>query len=127
MPRRSAGDPAPTRTSSPNSSAARAIMMRWSSRGPRRQGSRIARDPHRRAWPAISLRVGRAARALKRRERSASALRNAFAVKAGDAVIAQDVIAGGVELTRLLGEEGFAAPGSATRTLRSITRPISPR
>jgi translocation and assembly module TamA len=38
----------------------------------------------------------------------AERLRNAFAVKAGDPVIAQDVIAGGLELTRLLGEEGFA-------------------
>jgi translocation and assembly module TamA len=35
-------------------------------------------------------------------------LRNGFAVKAGDPVIAQDVIAGGLELQRLLGEEGFA-------------------
>ena len=35
-------------------------------------------------------------------------LRNAFAVKAGDPVIAQDVIAGGQALTTALGEEGFA-------------------
>jgi len=35
-------------------------------------------------------------------------LRAAFAVKAGDPVIAADVIAGGVALTRALGEEGFA-------------------
>ena len=35
-------------------------------------------------------------------------LRDAFAVKAGDPVIARDVIAGGLELTRMLGEEGFA-------------------
>jgi translocation and assembly module TamA len=38
----------------------------------------------------------------------AAKLRDAFAVKAGDPVIAQDVIAGGLELTRRLGEEGFA-------------------
>ena len=38
----------------------------------------------------------------------AERLRAAFAVRAGDPVIAQDVIAGGLELTRLLGEEGFA-------------------
>jgi len=38
----------------------------------------------------------------------AAKLRDAFAVKAGDPVIAQDVIAGGLELTRKLGEEGFA-------------------
>lgn len=38
----------------------------------------------------------------------AAKLRDTFAVKAGDPVIAQDVIAGGVALTRALGEEGFA-------------------
>ena len=35
-------------------------------------------------------------------------LRAAFGVAAGDPVIAQDVISGGVALTRTLGEEGFA-------------------
>jgi translocation and assembly module TamA len=35
-------------------------------------------------------------------------LRTAFGVAAGDPVIAQDVIAGGLALTRALGEEGFA-------------------
>jgi translocation and assembly module TamA len=35
-------------------------------------------------------------------------LRSAFGVAAGDPVIAQDVIAGGVALTSALGEEGFA-------------------
>ncbi|HEV2594667.1 MAG TPA: BamA/TamA family outer membrane protein [Sphingomicrobium sp.] len=35
-------------------------------------------------------------------------LRDAFAVKAGDPVIAADVIAGGLALTQALGEEGFA-------------------
>jgi translocation and assembly module TamA len=38
----------------------------------------------------------------------ASKLRDAFAVRAGDPVIAQDVIAAGVTLTTALGEEGFA-------------------
>jgi translocation and assembly module TamA len=38
----------------------------------------------------------------------AGKLRSAFAVKAGDPVIAQDVIAGGTALTQALGEEGFA-------------------
>lgn len=38
----------------------------------------------------------------------AAKLRDTFGVKAGDPVIAQDVIAGGVALTRALGEEGFA-------------------
>ena len=38
----------------------------------------------------------------------AAKLRNTFAVKAGDPVIAQDVIAGGLALTTALGEEGFA-------------------
>ena len=35
-------------------------------------------------------------------------LRDSFAVKAGDPVIAQDVIAAGLALTQALGEEGFA-------------------
>jgi translocation and assembly module TamA len=35
-------------------------------------------------------------------------LRETFAVKAGDPVIATDVIAGGIALTQALGEEGFA-------------------
>ena len=38
----------------------------------------------------------------------AAKLRDAFHVKAGDPVIAQDVIAAGVSLTQALGEEGFA-------------------
>jgi translocation and assembly module TamA len=38
----------------------------------------------------------------------AEKLRSAFAVKAGDPVIAQDVIAAGIALTQKLGEEGFA-------------------
>ena len=38
----------------------------------------------------------------------AAKLRDAFAVKAGDPVIAQDVIAGGLALTHSLGELGFA-------------------
>ena len=38
----------------------------------------------------------------------ADRLRSAFGVKAGDPVIAQDVIAGGTALTHALGEQGFA-------------------
>ena len=38
----------------------------------------------------------------------AAKLRASFGVKAGDPVIAQDVIAGGPALTQALGEEGFA-------------------
>jgi translocation and assembly module TamA len=38
----------------------------------------------------------------------AAKLRDAFSVKAGDPVIAEDVIAAGVALTTALGEEGFA-------------------
>jgi translocation and assembly module TamA len=38
----------------------------------------------------------------------ASKLRKAFGVNAGDPVIAQDVISGGVALTRALGQSGFA-------------------
>ena len=40
---------------------------------------------------------------------AASGLRDSFAVKTGDPVIAADVIAGGLALTQRLGEEGFAS------------------
>jgi translocation and assembly module TamA len=64
----------------------------------------------------------------------AERLRNAFAVKAGDAVIAQDVIAGGVELTRMLGEEGFAGARIGDQDieinhqthLATLTLPVDP-
>ena len=39
---------------------------------------------------------------------AAAGLRNAFAVKAGDPVVAADVIAAGVSLTTALGEQGYA-------------------
>jgi translocation and assembly module TamA len=39
----------------------------------------------------------------------AGRLRKAFGVNAGDPVIAQDVISGGIALTRALGQQGFAA------------------
>jgi translocation and assembly module TamA len=45
---------------------------------------------------------------LDRAGPDAAKLRTAFAVKAGDPVIAQDVIAAGLALTQALGEEGFA-------------------
>ena len=38
----------------------------------------------------------------------AAKLRNAFAVRAGDPVIAEDVISAGIALTKILGQEGFA-------------------
>ena len=40
---------------------------------------------------------------------AAAALRNAFAVKAGDPVVAADVIAAGLSLTTALGEQGYAS------------------
>ena len=65
--RRSAAARAPTPTCWPSCCAARAIMMRRSSRGPRRAGDALARRPDRRSGPAISLRLGRAARARRGR------------------------------------------------------------
>ena len=64
----------------------------------------------------------------------AARLRDAFAVKAGDPVIAQDVIAGGVDLTRLLGEEGFAGAKIGEQDieinhqthLATLTLPVDP-
>jgi len=64
----------------------------------------------------------------------ASKLRSAFAVHAGDPVIAQDVIAAGVALTRALGEQGFATAkvsdqdievNHATR-LATLSVPVDP-
>src|SRR6185312_3508706 len=48
----------------------------------------------------------------------AAALRAAFAIKPGDPVIAQKVIAAGVALTTALGEEALPRQNSATRTSR---------
>ena len=67
----------------------------------------IADRAARGAGHALSLRGGRAARARRGRERS-GALREAFAVKAGDPVVAEQVIAAGVALQVALGERGFA-------------------
>jgi translocation and assembly module TamA len=61
-------------------------------------------------------------------------LRSAFGVKAGDPVIAEDVIAGGVALTRALGERGFAGAAVGEQDieinhqthLATLTLPIEP-
>jgi translocation and assembly module TamA len=64
----------------------------------------------------------------------AAKLRDAFAVKAGDPVIAQDVIAGGLALTTALGEEGFAEARLGEQQvevnhethLATLTLPVTP-
>ena len=64
----------------------------------------------------------------------AARLRNAFAVKVGDPVIATDVIAGGVALTQALGEEGFAQARLGDQDievnhqthLATLTLPVNP-
>ena len=64
----------------------------------------------------------------------AAKLRNSFAVKAGDAVIATDVIAGGIALTQALGEEGFAGARIGEQAievnhqthLATLTLPVEP-
>jgi translocation and assembly module TamA len=64
----------------------------------------------------------------------AEKLRNAFAVKAGDPVIAEDVIAGGRALTTALGEEGFAEARLGEQQvevnhqthLATLTLPVTP-
>jgi translocation and assembly module TamA len=64
----------------------------------------------------------------------AAKLRDAFAVKAGDPVIAEDDIAGGLALTVALGEEGFAQAKLGERDieinhqthLASLTLPVDP-
>jgi translocation and assembly module TamA len=61
-------------------------------------------------------------------------LRQAFAVKTGDPVIAADVIAAGVALTRALGEEGFAEAKVGDQDievnhqthLATLTLPVAP-
>jgi translocation and assembly module TamA len=61
-------------------------------------------------------------------------LRDAFAVKPGDPVIAGDVIAGGIALTQALGEEGFAEAKVGEQDivvnhqthLASLTLPVHP-
>jgi translocation and assembly module TamA len=64
----------------------------------------------------------------------AARLRDAFAVKTGDPVIAQDVIAGGVALTQSLGELGFAGARLGEQDieinhethLATLTLPVNP-
>jgi translocation and assembly module TamA len=64
----------------------------------------------------------------------AARLRDAFAVKAGDPVIAQDVIAGGLALTQSLGELGFAGAKLGEQDieinhqthLATLTLPVNP-
>ena len=64
----------------------------------------------------------------------AAKLRDTFGVKAGDPVIAQDVIAGGVALTTALGEEGFAQAKLGEQDveinhqthLATLTLPVNP-
>ena len=63
----------------------------------------------------------------------AAALREAFAVKAGDAVVAEDVIAAGTALRVALGEQGFATATSASsrscstpRRGRAARLPVTP-
>ena len=64
----------------------------------------------------------------------AAKLRDAFAVKPGDPVIAADVIAGGIALTQALGEEGFAERKFGEQDievnhqthLASLTLPVNP-
>ena len=64
----------------------------------------------------------------------AARLRDAFAVKPGDPVIAADVIAGGLALTQRLGEEGFATAKIGEQEievnhqthLASLTLPVNP-
>ena len=64
----------------------------------------------------------------------AAKLRNAFAVKAGDPVIAEDVIGGGEALIQALGEDGFAQAKLGDQDvevnhqthLASLTLPVTP-
>ena len=64
----------------------------------------------------------------------AAGLRDAFAVKPGDPVIASDVIAGGLALTQALGEQGFAGAKLGEQDievnhqthLASLTLPVDP-
>ena len=64
----------------------------------------------------------------------ASRLRDSFAVKAGDPVIAADVIAGGLALTTALGEQGFAEAKLGDQVvevnhqthLATLTLPVNP-
>jgi len=64
----------------------------------------------------------------------AARLRNAFAVKAGDPVVAADVIAAGLSLTTMLGEQGYAGARLGEQDvevnhlthLATLTLPVTP-
>ena len=109
MPPRSTAARGPMPNCWPSCCAARAIMTRRSSRGSRpagvRTGGRAWRQcpaPHYRfesvELPGLDAAAGE----------EAARLREAFAVKAGDPVVAQKVIDAGVALQVELGERGFA-------------------
>ena len=65
---------------------------------------------------------------------SAASLRDSFAIRSGDPVIASDVIAGGLALIQRLGEEGFASARIGEQDievnhlthLASLTLPVDP-
>ena len=108
-------------------------MTRRSSRAPSAPATRCGVILDRRSRGPVSLRLGRAARA-RAAGSDAAKLRDVFAVKAGDPVIAQDVIAGGLALTTALGEEGFAEAKLGEQQvevnhqthLATLTLPVTP-
>ncbi len=90
---------APTPICSPSCCAARAIMTRWSSRGPKRAATRCSVVLDRRSRASNIASPRSSCPGSRRPGRTRRSCATAFAVKAGDPVIAQDVIAGGVALT----------------------------
>src|ERR1043165_6763789 len=118
-PRRSTGGRALTLICSKNCCAARAITMPTSSLGPNAQAMRSA---------SCSL------PSLESAGPETEKLRNAFGVKAGDPVIAADVIGAGLVLRTTLGEQGYASARIGEQEievdhqthLASLTLPVDP-
>ena len=108
-PRRSAAAPAPTPICLPNCCAARAIMTRWSSRGPRRAGDDASRRP-RPPTPASNIVSPRSSCRGSTRPGpdAAQAARRFRGQGRRPGHRRRTSSPAGVALTRALGEEGFA-------------------
>ena len=91
-----------------------------------RRSTRASRPRSRRLQVILAVEAGRhtpssrsSSRALDSAGPEAAALRKAFAVHVGDAVIAEDVIKAGTDLQVALGEQGFALSGNRAAGSRS--------
>ena len=112
----------------------RAIMTRRSSRGPRQAGDAAARRPRRRAGPAISLRLGRAARSRRGRPGSSRAAQRLRGQGGRSGHRRRTSSPAASRSTQALGEQGFASAKIGEQDievnhqthLATLTLPVDP-